>query len=182
MPHATKTHYHHLECRACGRTWERVVTRGRPPVTCPPCKVKEAKREKMKVIKTGGRGDNRARGNRGGSGRGNVKLRACGCPTRKHRESCPKSRVFSPPKEDEIHEKIAWVNRRKLERREAARKRAAAKVNHAINAHALQPVTAHAAALPAYISCVECKARGLIRDFKMWSPAQGNGLCNPCSE
>ena len=171
MPQKKKISIAILKCRSCGSESERIVSRGRPPLVCEPCKKQPAKNPRHGIK----RKNNQHRG-----GKGNVKLRECGCPSRKHRESCPKSRPFTKPNESDANARIAWVNKKKKERKTAARKKQAAKLLALMKDHSksMQKVGGQAS-LQVYISCVRCNARGLLRDFDMWDRSH-QGICKNC--
>jgi hypothetical protein len=171
MPQKKKTRVQIFTCRSCGGSIERVSTRGRPPVMCEACKKAPAKNPRHGIPRSGAQ-------HRGG--RGNVRLRACGCPSRQHRPSCPKSRSFTPPKEDEVNDRIAWVNKNRREKREAARVRRAAKIAAEMRDHTVGMQATNGLDLPVMLSCVKCKARGMLRDFKMWNRTERVGFCKNC--
>lgn len=161
-----------ITCRRCEKEFEQ-EGRGRSRVMCEPCKKLPAENPRH--------GIKRKKGHHMG-GRGNVKLRVCGCPSRKHRPSCPKSRSFTPPKEDDINERIAWVNKIKSERAEAARLRRAEKIAAQMRDYTRTMQPTNGIDIAVYLSCSSCNARAPVRDFVMWNAAEKVGICKNCKE
>lgn len=172
MPQLKKNKERQWTCRECGTTGKQ--GRGRLRTTCHDCLKKPSHRH---VILKGGSGDSRARGNAGGSGRGNVRLRACGCPSRKHLTTCPKSRAFgAKPNPDEIR---SAANARKIsaEKRRAAKARADRKT--AIGKFGMRDVPPAMKSMNFYLGCKICNSRGHVSDFKQWD-GKAFGICKNC--
>jgi hypothetical protein len=179
MPQNKKRKFRVWACRRCGKEFEQEGN-GRLHAgqfgkngMCEPCKKLPAKNPRH--------GIKRKKGQHMG-GRGKVKLRACGCPSRKHRPTCPKSRSFTPPKEDNTNERIAWVNKVKAERKEAARLRKAAKIAAQMRDYTRSMQPTNGLDIPVYLSCSSCNARAPVRDFVMWNAAEKVGICKNCKE
>ena len=172
MPQLKKNRERQWTCRECGTTGKQ--GRGRLRTTCHDCLKKSSHRH---VILKGGSGDSRARGNAGGSGRGNVRLRPCGCPSRKHLPTCPKSRAFgAKPNPDEIR---SAANARKIsaEKRRAAKARAERKT--AIGKFGMRDVPPAMKSMNLYLGCKICNSRGHVSDFKQWD-GKAFGICKNC--
>lgn len=149
--------------------------RGRPRISCKPCAqlgvVKAARQMKKRKSAF------HRRKKSPGSGRGNVILRPCGCPTRQHNPKCPLSRPFGG-KLDE-HQRINRTNRRKIKRREReAEKRKAARVL-TVSKFNMRDIPPAMLSMPVFLQCVKCRGRGPIKAFAQWD-GKGLGICQDC--
>jgi len=172
MPHLKKKRERRWTCRECGATGKQ--GRGRPRTTCHDCLKKPSRRN---VILKGGSGDTRARGNAGGSGRGNVRLRACGCPSRKHLTTCPKSRAFSGKRSPDEIRSAANARRIRNEKRRAARRKK--KRGGIVGYYRMQDIPPAMKTMNIYLGCKMCNSRGHVSDFKQWD-GKAFGICKNC--
>ena len=175
MPQLKKKNERRWTCRECGTTGKQ--GRGRPRTTCHDCLKKPSARN---VILKGGSGDTRARGNVGGSGRGNVRLRACGCPSRKHLTTCPKSRSFGAKKSPDEIRSAANARSIAAEKRRAAkaRIRAGHRLDHK-RRYGMKDIPPAMKSMNVYLGCKICNSRGHVSDFKQWD-GKAFGICKNC--
>ncbi len=160
-----------------------------------------------RVIAKGAKGDSRAKGNRGGSGRGNIKRRPCGCPSRQHYKTCVLSRSYSDREGNRNHAGDAVIDemfgvtelrntaskaqktlaqaalqrRKKLARATAARKRAARRKKKKGWDWALVSILPPGIIHGKYASCVRCKGRGPLHVMARLNPKNHRqAVCGGC--
>lgn len=143
-----------LQCRECGDISLIPMALGRPPSTCKWCIANRCKKR---------------------TGRGNIKPRPCGCPARQHRPDCEHSRPYD------------WAghktkrNRRVINQRNRRLKAKIAARTLTIGTHDTMRVIPPAMRnMPVYLTCVGCRGRGLMRDFREWNPETKEGICKNC--
>lgn len=144
------------------------------------------------VINKGAKGDSRAKGNRGGSGRGNIKRRPCGCPSRQHYKTCVLSRSYSDPtrsvteiglthKEQAILANAKQARTAKLARALSAKKRAKRRKKLAGWDWALVSVLPPAYTHGRFAQCVRCKGRGPLNVMGRVNPKNyDEAVCGGC--
>ena len=144
-----------------------------------------------RVITKGAKGDSRAKGNSGGSGRGNIKRRPCGCPSRQHYKTCPLSRSYSDRTGNTNHAtsdaeqktlaQATLQRRKKLARAAAARKRAARRKKKTGWDWALISILPPAIIHGKFASCVRCGGRGPLHVMARLNPKNHTqAVCGGC--
>lgn len=149
--------------------------KGRPRTACKPCfqlGVVKASRQALKR-----KGAFRKRKKSPGTGRGNVILRPCGCPTRQHKKGCPLSRPFGGRLDE--HQLINRANRRKIKRRERESEKRKAAMVYTVSKYNMREIPPAMLSMPIFLQCVKCKGRGPVKAFAQWD-GKGQGICQDC--
>jgi len=154
-------------CPFCSDT-VLIPRKGRPRIACKPCL-------QLGVVKAARQAVKRKR--RGGSGRGNIKPRPCGCPARQHKPGCPLSRPFGGRLDE--HQRISRANARKIKRREREAEKRKAAIVYTVSKYNMREIPPAMFSMPIFLQCVKCRGRGPVKAFAQWD-GKGQGICQDC--